>query len=241
MSSASATATGEKAAEKPLFTDKETKLLTVAMLSLKSGPPEIDMQKFTTAGGFNTVKTAQNTWGVLKKKLAAMSPAPNNEDGDPGSGSTAISSKPCATVSPNLDIADNHIAATSEKKTPKKRTKKDSSAEDDAETEESPTKKPKKTPTPRKTAAQKKAEAAAAETGEEGGEEVATGSPVKKPKKAGTPRKTAAQKKVDADAEIIKKEEQEDAEKENEDETVAEKENVAETEVDGEHVKMASP
>lgn len=242
MSATSATVTVEKIVEKPAFNEKETKLLTVAMLSLKSGPPEIDIQKFMTGGGFNTIKTAQNTWGVLKKKLASMSPA--TENGDTGSGSTAVSSKSHACEPPNFDPADNFTAATAEKKTPKKRTKKESSGDDDAEVGGSPTKKAKKTPTPRKTAAQKKAEAAA-EAGEEGAEEGAGDSPVKKtraPRKSPAKKITAA-KQAEADAEAIKQEEKNDAENENENETetevAAEKETtVAEDEVAGEDVKM---
>lgn len=34
---------------------------------------QIDYDKLLIAGGFNTMKTAQNTWGKIKKKLAAFS------------------------------------------------------------------------------------------------------------------------------------------------------------------------
>lgn len=88
-STGSATA-AEKPAEKTLFTERESALLQVAMLSLKSGAPDIDIQKFTAGGGFNTVKTAQNTWGVIKKKLLTLSP-PATENGE--AGSAALSSK----------------------------------------------------------------------------------------------------------------------------------------------------
>jgi hypothetical protein len=44
------------------------------MLSLKSGAPEIDLPRFVIHGNFNTLKTAQNTWGVLKKKLVSAIP-----------------------------------------------------------------------------------------------------------------------------------------------------------------------
>jgi hypothetical protein len=71
---ASATIVAPTITEKPIFSEKETKLLTVAMLSLKSGAPDLDMAKFMAGGEFNTMKTAQNTWGVLKKKLIALSP-----------------------------------------------------------------------------------------------------------------------------------------------------------------------
>jgi hypothetical protein len=41
------------------------------------------MLKLQKAGGFNTLKTAQNTWGGIKKKLASIAPpAEEAEDGD---------------------------------------------------------------------------------------------------------------------------------------------------------------
>lgn len=80
-------ATGaEKPTEKPTFSERETALLQVAMLSLKSGPPDIDINKFMIGGNFNTVKTAQNTWGTIKKKLAALSPPSENGGDATGSG-----------------------------------------------------------------------------------------------------------------------------------------------------------
>lgn len=57
------------------FTEKEERVLKVAWSCLKSGPPDVDIEKLTKAGGFNTQKTAANTWGVIKKKLLAMAPA----------------------------------------------------------------------------------------------------------------------------------------------------------------------
>ncbi|OQO04545.1 hypothetical protein B0A48_09467 [Cryoendolithus antarcticus] len=65
------------AAAKPLFTDKEEKVLKVAWSCLKSGPPEVDIEKLQKAAGFNTQKTASNTWATIKKKLATFS-----SDGD---------------------------------------------------------------------------------------------------------------------------------------------------------------
>lgn len=94
----SATGAVEKPVEKPTFTEKEIGLLTVAMLSLKSGAPDLDMQKFMAGGNFNTLKTAQNTWGVIKKKLIALAPAPaDGEAGSPtvsGTTSHALTSLP---------------------------------------------------------------------------------------------------------------------------------------------------
>lgn len=33
---------------------------------------QVDMKKLTELAGFNTEKTCSNTWGVIKKKLAAI-------------------------------------------------------------------------------------------------------------------------------------------------------------------------
>lgn len=69
----SATATVNDATE-PVFTDKELKLLVAALLSLKAGPPDVDIKRFQTNAGFNTGKTASNAWGKLKKKLKELNP-----------------------------------------------------------------------------------------------------------------------------------------------------------------------
>ncbi|KEQ63747.1 uncharacterized protein M437DRAFT_65071 [Aureobasidium melanogenum CBS 110374] len=60
-----------------VFTEKEEMVLKAAWRCLKSGPPEIDMEKLMKAAGFNTMKTTSNTWGVIKKKLFT------DVDGDP--------------------------------------------------------------------------------------------------------------------------------------------------------------
>ncbi|THY70641.1 hypothetical protein D6C87_10334 [Aureobasidium pullulans] len=52
-----------------VFTDREEMVLKVAWRCLKSGPPEIDIEKLTKAAGFNTQKTCSNMWSGLKKKL----------------------------------------------------------------------------------------------------------------------------------------------------------------------------
>ncbi|KAF2766743.1 hypothetical protein EJ03DRAFT_329762 [Teratosphaeria nubilosa] len=104
------------------FTEKEEKVLKVAWSCLKSGPPEIDMKKLAAAAGFNTEKTCSNTWGVIKKKLAQLTPPA--EDGEEA-GKTP----------------------TKPKATPKKRSKKAADGDDDeAATGESPAKKPRKSP-----------------------------------------------------------------------------------------------
>lgn len=75
MSTQSPTTPGKDApTEKPTFTERELRHITAAMLSLKTGLPDIDYTKFQKNGEFNTIKTAQNTWGVLKKKIMAMNP-----------------------------------------------------------------------------------------------------------------------------------------------------------------------
>ena len=60
-------------AEKPFFTEKEERVLKAAWHCLKS-PPEIDIEKLRVAADFNTTKTASNTWGTIKKKLASLAP-----------------------------------------------------------------------------------------------------------------------------------------------------------------------
>ncbi|GAB7362199.1 hypothetical protein MBLNU230_g2225t1 [Neophaeotheca triangularis] len=70
------------------FNEKEVKMLVAMSQSLKNGPPDIDIQKFTKIGGFNTQKTASNSWGNLKKKLRELNPA---EDGDDGKDSLHFS------------------------------------------------------------------------------------------------------------------------------------------------------
>lgn len=69
-------------AEKALFTEKEERVLKAAWHCLKS-PPEVDIEKLKVAADFNTTKTASNTWGVIKKKLATLAPA--GAEGDGGS------------------------------------------------------------------------------------------------------------------------------------------------------------
>ena len=59
--------------EKSIFTEKEERTLKAAWHCLKT-PPEIDIEKLKVAADFNTTKTAQNTWGVIKKKLATLAP-----------------------------------------------------------------------------------------------------------------------------------------------------------------------
>ncbi|KJX93483.1 hypothetical protein TI39_contig4309g00006 [Zymoseptoria brevis] len=179
--SAPSTPSATVAPEKSDFSERDTKLLVAAMLSLKSGAPEIDITKFVKNGEFKTAKTAQNTWGVLKKKLAALNPAAEGDD-------EAVDGAPATPVAPK----------TKAKATPKKRVKKESSEDasgGDANGDDQPSQ-PKKQKTPRVTAAQKKAEAAAAAASAAGGEALAesTGSPVKKK----TPRKAAAKKSAAA-------------------------------------------
>jgi len=67
--------------EKSFFTEKEEKVLKTAWHCLKS-PPEIDIEKLRVAAEFNTTKTASNTWGTIKKKLASLAPPPTEGEGD---------------------------------------------------------------------------------------------------------------------------------------------------------------
>lgn len=75
-------ASDAKATEKSLFTPREEGLLKTAWFCLKSGPPEIDYEKFMKLGEFQTLKTTQNTWGKIKQKLNSMAPpAAEGEEG----------------------------------------------------------------------------------------------------------------------------------------------------------------
>ena len=129
--------------EKSLFTEKEERVLKAAWHCLKS-PPEIDIDKLRVAADFNTTKTASNTWGVIKKKLATLAPA----EGD-GGGKCSRS----RIMTRELLIADNcfaraidsPVATPKSKFTPKKRGKKASVEDDDDDEAETPTKK-RKTP-----------------------------------------------------------------------------------------------
>ncbi|KAI7545248.1 hypothetical protein KC331_g6331 [Hortaea werneckii] len=71
-SSAAAAAADKKDTTVPTFTEKEERVMKIAWTCLKSGPPDVDIAKLTKAAGFNTTKTAANTWGAIKKKLLSM-------------------------------------------------------------------------------------------------------------------------------------------------------------------------
>jgi hypothetical protein len=75
-------ATAAGAGEKSIFTEKEERVLKAAWFCLKT-PPEVDMEKLKVAADFNTLKTASNTWGTIKKKLATLAPpAAEGAEGD---------------------------------------------------------------------------------------------------------------------------------------------------------------
>ena len=130
---------------------------------MKSGPPAIDYQKFVQYGEFNTLKTAQNTWGKIKQKLAQAAGPKTESDagGDEGDGD---GESPTLLLLSTVElVADDAEAAPKTPKkptTPKKRTKK---AADEEGGEEDAS--PKKKRSPVKKAAPKKAkeEAEAAE------------------------------------------------------------------------------
>jgi hypothetical protein len=67
--------------EKTIFTDKEERVLKAAWHCLKF-PPEIDIEKLRVAADFNTTKTASNTWGMIKKKLASLAPPVVEDDAE---------------------------------------------------------------------------------------------------------------------------------------------------------------
>ncbi|KAK8213345.1 hypothetical protein M8818_002644 [Zalaria obscura] len=120
-----------KPEEKSIFSPREEAVLKAAWLCLKSGVPEIDMEKLKEKAGFNTIKTTQNTWGKIKQKLFT------DEEGN----SMPVPSKPAASESPTKTKPKKGPA------TPKKRGK---SGDDDEEHEDegntSPKKKGRKSP-----------------------------------------------------------------------------------------------
>ncbi|GAB7334705.1 hypothetical protein MBLNU13_g06645t1 [Cladosporium sp. NU13] len=115
-------------ADKPVFTEKEERVLKAAWHCLRA-PPEVDLEKLKVAADFNTTKTASNTWGVIKKKLAAMAPAgAEGEGGDSPLATPKSRDKPTpkkrgkkATVEDAVD--DEGKTPTKKRKTPKKKTK----------------------------------------------------------------------------------------------------------------------
>ncbi|KAK6005983.1 hypothetical protein QM012_006393 [Aureobasidium pullulans] len=95
-----------------VFTDKEEMVLKAAWRCLKSGPPEVDMEKLMKAAGFNTMKTTSNTWGVIKKKLfsdidgESLPTAPNTPAKPKAA---AIGKKATATPTPSKKRAKKDV------------------------------------------------------------------------------------------------------------------------------------
>lgn len=87
-SSAAAAAADKKDTTVPTFTEKEERVMKIAWTCLKSGPPDVDIAKLTKAAGFNTTKTAANTWGAIKKKLLSMG-GDGGEEGVEGQGKSS--------------------------------------------------------------------------------------------------------------------------------------------------------
>ncbi|RMY04697.1 hypothetical protein D0868_06237 [Hortaea werneckii] len=88
-SSAAAAAADKKDTTVPTFTEKEERVMKIAWTCLKSGPPDVDIAKLTKAAGFNTTKTAANTWGAIKKKLLSMG-GDGGEEGGEGQGKSLL-------------------------------------------------------------------------------------------------------------------------------------------------------
>ncbi|PSK56677.1 PWWP domain-containing protein2 [Elsinoe australis] len=159
-------ATAAPPATEVKFTEKEDRVLKVVFQCMRT-VPEVDMKKLTELAGFNTEKTCSNTWGVIKKKLAAIA--------EQNGGSLATTPK------------------SKKGTTPKKRSKTGEDGEDNGDGDgDSPTKKPRKTPAKKsKVKAEETGDEDAAE-GASPGEDVAE-TPAKKPRK--TPVKKAAKVK----------------------------------------------
>jgi hypothetical protein len=112
------------------FTERETKVCAAALVALKNGPPEVDFALLMKYGDFNTMKTTQNVWGTLKKKLASI-----------GDGSVVLTegTSDCLPQNARADLLSAPI-------TPKKRTKKDVDDSNGDGADNTVTKKAKKTP-----------------------------------------------------------------------------------------------
>ncbi|KAI7236749.1 hypothetical protein KC330_g3582 [Hortaea werneckii] len=123
----SAAAADKKDATVPTFTEKEERVMKIAWTCLKSGPPDVDIAKLTTAAGFNTSKTAANTWGAIKKKLLSM-----GGDGEEGAEAQDAPKTPKAKATPKKrgkkadadDEADAEAGAGAEDGTPNKKQRK---------------------------------------------------------------------------------------------------------------------
>ena len=101
----------------PSFTEREDRILKLVWLCLKSGPPEVDMDKLTKLGDFQTKKTASNTWGTIKKKLLSMASSTNEEgNGEGEHGACKCSSLHQTALAKSLTA---RITATPAKSTPK--------------------------------------------------------------------------------------------------------------------------
>lgn len=154
--------------EKSAFTEKEERVLKVAWLCLKSGPPEVDIAKLVELGGFNTAKTAANTWGVIKKKLMTLAPpvAEGEESGTFISFTYLVCDASFVDRCP-VAIATPVKTPAKAKTTPKKKKAASDDGEEANENGESPKKKrktsAKKTPTKKEVKAKEDAEESSGE------------------------------------------------------------------------------
>ncbi|EMC96939.1 hypothetical protein BAUCODRAFT_433478 [Baudoinia panamericana UAMH 10762] len=177
-----------KASDKPIFTEKEERVLKVAWHCLKTGVPEIDFVKLTKLGEFNTQKTATNTWGTIKKKLRTLMP----EEGEGEDEAGAETPKKGAKATPQS------------KKRGKKADADDEEAAADGEVA-TPTKKPRKTPAKKGKKVTAGADEAAGEEGVDvkmdGADDDITATPTKKPRKSPAKKGKAAAVVAAADEE----------------------------------------
>ncbi|THX70292.1 hypothetical protein D6D05_08677 [Aureobasidium pullulans] len=110
-----------------VFTDREEMVLKVAWRCLKSGPPEIDIEKLTKAAGFNTQKTCSNMWSGLKKKLLtdvdgnALPTAPATPKPTKGKKGTATPAKKRAKKDVDDDEDEGRSIAKKTKPSPVKK------------------------------------------------------------------------------------------------------------------------
>ncbi|ORY19443.1 hypothetical protein BCR34DRAFT_582166 [Clohesyomyces aquaticus] len=109
------------------FTERELQILSWAMQSLKSGPPEVDYEKLAVFAGMSNPRSASNAWAKIRTKL--MTPS----DGTAAPKPTPKKKKAAAKAKDDGSDEANGDEPTTPKKTPRKRTAKKQEAGNEAD------------------------------------------------------------------------------------------------------------
>lgn len=137
-------------AQEVIFTEKEALVMKSALLCVKSGMPDIDIQRLTKVAGFNTEKTASNTWAVVKKKVLALEERMSL--GEEFCFLEKTGGKAC--VGCTITMLKTDLVVGGGEYSPKKRSNKTShDDQDESEAATNPKKKTRKTPAKTKTTA----------------------------------------------------------------------------------------